>query len=429
MNRRLRRVLFPLALLALALASCPGERSQVTIMIGGAPAELDHWEKIAREFTEKSGIQVNLMRQPTDTDQRRQSLIIPLKAGESDPDVFLMDIIWIGQFAASGWLEGLDAYVAADRFDLTSFFPDMIEQVDRFEGNLVALPVYVDAGLLYYRTDLLSQYGYAAPPETWTELEEMAARVQEGERPANPGFWGFVWQGAQYEGLVCNFLEQAVSNGGQMVDQRGDLTLDCPENAKALKSMRDLIAVRMISPPNTFTEMKEEEVRTLFEGGNALFERNWPYAWALHQSETSRVRNKVGIALLPRAEGGKHAAALGGWHVALSRSSDNKKASWELLKFIVSPEVQLGFAKTLGWNPARQDVYDSPDLLAMAPHLVTLRDAFRAAVARPNLPYYSLVSRVLQARVNAAVAGAETPEDALAKAQQEALAVVDTYGK
>lgn len=429
MNPRLRRLLFPLALLAVGLASCPGERPQVTIMIGGAPAELDHWEVIAREFTEQSGVQVNLMRQPTDTDQRRQSLIIPLKAGETDPDVFLMDIIWIGQFAASGWLERLDPYVAEEGFDLGPFFPEMIDQVDRFGGSLVALPVYVDAGLLYYRTDLLDKYGYSEPPRTWTELAEMAARVQEGERAANPAFWGFVWQGAQYEGLVCNFLEYAVSSGGGFVDERGNLTLDAAENATALAFMRDLIAVRRISPPNTYTEMKEEEVRTFFEGGNALFERNWPYAWALHQGETSRVRNKVGITLLPRAEGGRHAAALGGWHVAVSRSSDNKKASWEVVKFIVSPQAQMGFARTLGWNPARQDIYDSPDLLAQAPHLVTLRDVFRTAVARPNLPYYSLVSRVLQARVNAAVAGAEAPEDALRKAQQEALAVVDTYGE
>jgi len=429
MNERLRAVLLPLALVALLLASCGSERSQVTIMIGGAPAELDHWEQLAREFTARSGVEVNLMRQPTDTDQRRQSLIIPLKAGESDPDVFLMDIIWIAQFAASGWLEGLDGYAARDRFDLGSFFPDMIEQVDRFQGNLVALPVYVDAGLLYYRTDLLSKYGYTAPPQTWDELTRIAAQVQEGERVANPAFWGFVWQGAQYEGLVCNFLEQAVSNGGRLVDQGGDLTLDDPANAKALGLMRGLIADLKISPPNTFTEMKEEEVRTMFESGNALFERNWPYAWALHQAEASQVRGRVGIAVLPRGEAGRHAAALGGWHIAVARSSDNKQAAWELVKFIVSPQAQLGFAKTLGWNPARQDVYDSPDLLAGAPHLVTLRDAFRVAVARPNLPYYSLVSRVLQARVNAAVAGTETPRDALARAQQEALAVVTTYAE
>jgi len=429
MKNTLRRLLVPLAVIALALASCGREEPGVTLMIGGAPAELDHWEVVAREFTARTGIEVSLMRQPTDTDQRRQSLVIPLKAGEADPDVFLMDIIWIGQFAASGWLENLDPYVVRDGFDLAPFFQDMIDQADRVGGNLVALPVYVDAGLLYYRSDLLARYGYAAPPETWSQLVEIASRVQEAERATNPGFWGFVWQGAQYEGLVCNFLEHAVSNGGRLVDRDGRPELDTAANAAALRFMRDLIATARISPPNTYTEMKEEEVRTFFEGGNALFERNWPYAWALHQAEGSPVRNAVGIALLPRAEGGRHAAALGGWHAAVSASSDNPGAGWELIKFIVSSEVQEGFARTLGWNPGRQDVYDSPELLARAPHLVSLREVFLRAAARPNLPYYSLMSRVLQARLNAALAGAETAEEALAKAEREANAVVETYGE
>jgi multiple sugar transport system substrate-binding protein len=426
MKRALRFAGLLLCLVALT-ATCARQGSEVTLMIGGAPAELDHWESIVREFSGQSGITVNLMRQPTDTDQRRQSLVIPLKAGESDPDVFLMDIIWIAQFAASGWLENLDTYVREDRFDLSPFFPGMLEFADRFEGRLVALPVYVDAGLLYYRSDLIQKYGYPGPPETWTELIAMASGVQQAERVANPGFWGFVWQGAQYEGLVCNFLEYALSNGGALVDADGSLTLDNPRNVVALTLMRDLVATYRISPPNTYTEMKEEEVRSFFEGGNALFERNWPYAWGLHQSQSSTVRDRVGIALLPRSEEGRHAAALGGWHVGMSRSGNNKEASWQLVKFIVSRQVQLGFAMTLGWNPARQDLYDSPELLLHAPHLVTLKEVFATAAARPNLPYYSLVSRVLQAQVNAAIAGSVSPEQALTQAQQEALAIVKTY--
>jgi multiple sugar transport system substrate-binding protein len=413
---------------ALALAAgCARETPQVTLMIGGAPAELDYWEKIVGDFSEASGIKVSLMRQPTDTDQRRQSLIIPLKAGEKDPDVFLMDIIWIGQFAGSQWLEPLDGYVAGDGFALDAFFPGMIDFADRFAGQTVALPVYVDAGLLYYRTDLLAKYGFGQPPETWPELAAMSAKIQQGERVSNPDFWGFLWQGAQYEGLVCDFLEFALSHGGGLVDASGNLTLARAENQKALQFMRDLIAAYKISPPNTYTEMKEEEVRTTFEAGNAMFERNWPYAWGLHQGAASFVRDRVGITLLPRADGGRHAAALGGWHVGISRSSDKKQASWELVKFIVSAKTQMGFALNLGWNPGRQDVYDDAELACKAPHLVTLKQVFTTASARPNLPYYSLLSRVLQAKLNAALSGMMEPAQALAEAQREAAGVVETY--
>jgi multiple sugar transport system substrate-binding protein len=280
------KTLLVLSLGCLAVTSyCTREPGKVTLMIGGAPAELDYWENIILDFTEETGIVVTLTRQPADTDQRRQNLVFPLEAGEDDPDAFLMDIIWIGQFAASDWLEPLNTYITEDDFDLSAFFGGIIDFADRYEDRIVALPVYVDAGLLYYRTDLLERYGYDQPPDTWGELVEMSIKIQDGERKANPDFWAFVWQGAQYEGLICTFLEFAASRGGSFVNREGGLTLSRRANIEALAFMRDLMTTHAVSPPSTYTEMKEEEVRSFFEGGNAVFERNWPYAWGLHQAE------------------------------------------------------------------------------------------------------------------------------------------------
>ncbi|MGD9402349.1 MAG: ABC transporter substrate-binding protein [bacterium] len=419
------------ALVAAALImSCAGDgdrSSPVTLMIGGAPAELDYWEKVIGDFTRETGIAVDLMRQPTDTDQRRQSLVVPLRAGEEDPDVFLMDIVWIGQFAASGWLEPLDGRIAGDGFNLNVFFQGIIEFADRYEGHVVAMPVYVDAGLLYYRKDIFQEHLTGKVPETWPELVEYCRVAQRSERRLHPDFWGFVWQGAQYEGLVCTFMEFALSNGGQLIDRNGNLTLDDPKNIEALEFMRDLIVTHKVSPPNTYTEMKEEEVRTFFESGQALFERNWPYAWGLHQAEGSPVKDRVGIALLPRFEGGRHAATLGGWHIGMSRSSDRKQDAWRLMQYIVSEPVQTGFALNLGWNPARQDVYNSPEIVENLPHLVALKQVFRTASPRPNLPYYSLLSRALQAELSKALSGMATAEEALKSAQAQGLEIMATY--
>jgi multiple sugar transport system substrate-binding protein len=423
-------VVSAVVLTALVLAlSCARQEEEVTLMLGGAPAELDYWEELITEFSATTGIPVELMRQPADTDQRRQGLLVPLKAGQGDPDVFLMDIVWIGQFAASNWLEPLDARIEQDGFDLAPFFGDIIDFADKYAGTTVAMPVYIDAGLLYFRSDLLNEYGYDRPPDTWAELLDMSLEVQAGERKRNPAFWGFLWQGAQYEGLACTFLEFALSNGGMLVDGGGDLVLNRDENVDALRFMRDLISVHTISPPNTYTEMKEEEVRSTFQGGNALFERNWPYAWGLHQAEDSPVRGKVGIGLLPRFDGNRHAAALGGWHVGISKSSDAKNAAWELVKFMVSPEAQLGFALRLGWNPARRDLYDSEEIAEMAPHLVDLKAVFENATPRPNVPYYSLLSTALQQKVNAALSGSIEPRQALNEAQEEALEIAERYGQ
>ena len=412
------------------LGGCGRDRgADVTFAVGGAPFEIEFWEELIAEFEEESGISVDILRQPTDTDLRRQGLVIPLNAGKSDPDVFFMDVAWLAQFAASDWLEPLDRFLSQKKIELDPFFIDVVNLADRYEGNLVALPVYVDGGLLYYRSDLLTRYGYRGPPRTWEELVECSRTIQEGERAENPGFYGFVWQGAQYEGLVCNFLEFAGSNGGGIGQADGRIRLLSAENREAVRFMYDLIHRHRISPPNTYTEMKEEEVRASFQLGNALFERNWPYAWALHQQDDSRVKGRVGIAPLPHFPSGRSASTLGGWHVGVSRYSEAKQQSLELLAFIVSYRTQKRLALTLGWNPGRRDVYLDDEVLQELPHLADLREVFEGARPRPNLPYYTQISDVIQRYVNAALAGETTPEAALAEAERELAEVVERYGQ
>jgi len=416
-----------LVLALLIFQGCKKEE-RLTIAVGGAPSEVEYLEKLIGEFERRTGIHVVLRRQPTDTDQRRQELVIALKAGERDPDLFLMDVIWVPQFAASGWLEPLDGYVRESGISLSDFFSGVVEGVDRYDGKLIALPLYVDGGLLYYRKDLLERYGYA-PPSTWEELVKQSKKVQRAIRKRNPSFYGFVWQGAQYEGLVCNFLEFAASRGGGIVDSLGRLTIDRPENTEALRFMRDLIVRYEVSPPNTYTEMKEEEVRLFFQRGDALFERNWPYAWKLHQADDSPVKGKVGMALLPSFKGGRHVSTLGGWHIGISRFADRKKEAWELLRFLISEEVQKRLLLDLGWNPGRRDVYSDPEVLKEVPQAEVLQSIFERAIPRPVLPFYTRISEILQKYLNSALSGDMEPDEALKKAQKEAESVFSLYEK
>jgi multiple sugar transport system substrate-binding protein len=414
------------AFLAVAVAP-PAPAGTVTFAVGGAPAEYDHWERVVRDFEGKTGIRVELLRQPTDTGLRRQGLTVPLQAGTPSPDVFLMDVAWLAQFAASGWLEPLDPYLGKEGCaGLEAFFPGMIETVDTYDGSVVALPVYVDGGLLYYRKDLLNKYGLPGPPRTWDELLRYSEKVQRGERRSRPGFYAFAWQGAQYEGLVCDFLEFAGLSGDFRVEN-GAVIIDTPGNRKALQFMRDLIGKYGVSPPNTYTEMREEEVRSFFQEGNALFERNWPYAWALHESRGSPVRGKTGIAPLPGWSPGKGVACLGGWHAGISRFTDARPESVKFLCYLTSYDTQKSLALKLGWNPGRRDLYADRELLAKNPHLRELRAVFESARPRPLLPYYSQLSEILQRHLNAALAGRSTPEQALAAARREMQGIVSRY--
>ena len=419
---------FVLLLVICLLIGCTkkGEKA-IVFAVGGAPNEIDFWEDLITSFEKKEGIKVNILRQPTDTDQRRQGLLIPLKSKQPDPDAFLMDVVWIAQFAASGWLEPLDRYFKDSNMHDHLYFEKVIRLADRYQGNLVALPVYIDAGLLYYRKDLLEQYGYRRPPQTWSQLVTCAVQIQEKMRQINPVFYGFVWQGAQYEGLICNFLEFAGSNGGVMAIQDGRIRLKTPENIQGTRLMHDLIHQYAISPLNTFTEMKEEETRLFFHQGNALFLRNWPYAWALYQSDTSDLKDRVGIAPLPHFPSGESVSTLGGWHIGMSRYSDAKALTWKFIRFVVSFKTQKALALGLGWNPARIAVYADPDVLQKMPHFGPLKDVFVNARPRPNLPYYSQVSEVLQEQLNAVLAGQTAPEMGLEKAEKEAQKIIERY--
>jgi multiple sugar transport system substrate-binding protein len=405
--------LYLLVMLAVLLTGCADHEKKMTFWIGGAPQEVDYWGTLVDEFERTSGIAVDLIRQPSSTDQRKQGLVISLEAEQPDPDVFLMDIVWLQQFFQSGWLQPLDPFFEATGFSTAPFFKDVVDSVDRFAGNYYALPVFLDIGVLYYRKDLLKQYGFSGPPRTWRELLQQASEIQAGERSHNPGFNGFLWQGAQYEGLVCTFLEFSASNGGGIM-QDGQVRLNRGANAVALGFMQDLIRKYGISPLNTYTDMREEEVRRAFQRGDALFERNWLYAWNLHQSDGSAVKGNTGMTALPHFEEGQSVAALGGWHIGMSRHSDMPGKAWELVL-------------NLGWYPGRSDIYTDPEVLKKMPYAGLLQEIFSRVVTRPNLPYYDQVSDVIQRAVNGCLAGKQPPAEALERMQSEIDHIAEVY--
>jgi trehalose/maltose transport system substrate-binding protein len=421
-------ILYLIVMLTILLTGCADHEKKLTFWIGGAPQEVDYWEALVDEFERTSGITVDLIRQPSSTDQRKQGLVISLEAEQPDPDVFLMDIVWLQQFFQSGWLQPLDPFWETDGFSIAPFFGEVVDAVDRFAGHYYALPVFIDIGLLYYRKDLLKQYGYSGPPRTWRELLQQASEIQAGERSDNPGFNGFLWQGAQYEGLVCTFLEFSASNGGGiMLD--GQVRLNRDANAMALEFMRDLIRKYGVSPPNTYTDMREEEVRRAFQRGDALFERNWLYAWSLHQKDGSAVKGKIGMTALPQFVEGQSVAALGGWHIGISRHSDMPGKAWELVRYILSHSSQKKLVLNLGWYPGRGDIYTDPEVLKKMPHAGLLQEIFSRVVTRPNLPYYDQVSDVIQRTVNGCLAGKLPPVAALGRMQSEIDRIEDIYAR
>ncbi|HEX6994960.1 MAG TPA: ABC transporter substrate-binding protein [Gammaproteobacteria bacterium] len=400
-----------------AIAGCDGEppatgAREATIVfkhfrLFGDPAP---FAALLREFeAEHPGIRVRAETLPAASDEQHQFYVINLRGGSRDFDVLALDVIWVAEFARAGWIADVTDLLPADERE--ALFAASLEAVT-YEGRQYAVPWFVDAGLLYYRKDLLERHGFA-PPRTWTELADAARTIAKRE----PDVHGFVWQGRQYEGLVCNVLEVIWSAGGDVLD--GDrVVLESPESLRALEFVQSLVP-RGVSPA-LVTTATEEPSRHVFGSGRAVFLRNWPYAWTLFQQPDSPVRGKVGVAPLPHFEGHESAAALGGWNLGINARSRHPDAAAEFVRFMASPAAQRTLALAYGYNPARRPLYSDPELLAAQPHLEALRDALDAARSRPVTPRYAQLSQALQSAFSAVVTGLEPPEDALADAQREA---------
>lgn len=326
-------------------------------------------------------------------------------------DVFQADVIWPG-------------ILNQHMMDLTDelghlepeFFP-ATWQNNIIDDELKAIPAFIDAGMLFYRSDLLEKYDEPVP-ETWAEMTRIAERIQQAERKAgNSRFWGFVFQGKAYEGLTTNAIEWVSSfGGGTIVDDAGDITINNANAAEALQTAAGWIG--SISPRGVLG-YEEEEARAVFQNGDALFMRNWPYAYALSQADGSSLKGKVGIAPLPSgSEDGPHAAALGGWQWAVSRYTSEPEAALDLMHMLASEEVQTQRFFYLGLTPARPDFYDNPEVTDQAPVMSDMLTIFENAVARPASPTGSNYARVSNTFFNGAfevLDGQKTGERAVAE--------------
>jgi multiple sugar transport system substrate-binding protein len=403
------------ALLPAFVASCAPSHDTdpgVTLAVMLQPGERPFWIPIVESFERaRPGVRVNLVEGPQSTDLRENLYTAALLAGDASFDLVYMDVTWTSKFAAAGWLRPLD-----DAFgpEARAGYLDAALAAGIYRDRLYRIPVRTDVGLLYYRSDWLEEAGLS-PPETFEALREAALRLQ---RP--PERWGFVWQGKQYEGLVCAFLEVLGGFGGFWIDERTlEVGLDRPEAEAALAFLAGARAgPQPISPPGV-TTYQEEESRRLFQDGRAVFLRNWPYAWRLSQREDSPLRGRVGAVPMVRSEAGRRAGTLGGWGLGVSAFSRHPEMAIAFIRHVTSMESQRALCAPTGYAPALRAAYEDPELLEANPFLTRLLEIHRLAVPRPVIARYALASDILQRHLSAALAGAETPGAALSAAARE----------
>jgi multiple sugar transport system substrate-binding protein len=370
--------------------------------------------QLSRFMKANPGIKVVQRVTPDGADQKHQLYVQWLNAGASDPDVLQLDVIWTPEFAAAGWILPLDRFLP----DTADFFPSTIA-ANRWQDSLYAMPWFADVGMLYWRTDLMD-----GPPATFDDLVRLAQRARQKGGPR----YGFVWQGARYEGLITTFLEYLGGYGGAIL-QGGRVVVNSEAGLRALTEMRDQI-YRFGVVPTTALTWHEEETRFAFQNGEAAFMRNWPYAYPLMQdSSDSRVAGKFAVAPMPAGPGGSPTAAIGGAQLAINRRTEHPEAAWAVIHYLTQPEQMRERAEVVGQFPTRTALYEDPDLasgLAIPPAMV--RRIIEHSVPRPVTPVYTQLSEILQIHLHRALTRQAEPAAALARAQTEMQRLLNRVG-
>jgi multiple sugar transport system substrate-binding protein len=401
MTRALRAVLIGVACHAAACGAAPERILTISGSMLGREGEVLRLQ-LDRFRGAHPGLTVALRDTPDAADQRHQLYVQWLNARVGEPDVLQLDVVWAPEFAAAGWIRSLEAFDPPSE----AFFEAAVT-ANTWRGTLYALPWFIDVGMLYWRTDLMP-----APPESLDALTRTSRALIAAQRVP----YGYVWQGARYEGLITTFVEHLGAFGGAILDDRGRVVVDSEAAVRALTFMRDSIYVDGSVPPAALT-WQEEHTRFAFQNGQAAFMRNWPYAFALLNGAESEVAARFAVAPLPRGPGGSPTAALGGSALAINAYSNQPDDAYRLIEFLLEPQQMIERARLAGQFPPAEALYDTAELeAALTVPAAEARRIIETAVPRPITPVYSQLSSILQVSVHRAVTRQQEPRAALADA-------------
>jgi multiple sugar transport system substrate-binding protein len=358
-------------------------------------------------------IHVTLVSAPTNTDTNRATLATEISGGSSTPDVFMGDVIWPAQFGAHQLAVPLSKYLPASYF--AQFAPGLIQGAS-YKGQVYGSPLFEDQGFLYYRKDLLAKE-HLPVPTTWEQLESEAMKLQK----AGLVKYGFVWEGASYEGLTCDFMEYLADAAGTATNAAyTTATLDSPAAIKAVTFMRSLVTSG-VTPPS-ITTFEEPQAMNVFADGQSAFLRNWDYAYSVANTPaTSKIVGKVGVAPMPTFAGQTYPgfSNIGGWNMYINPHSKNINTDLTFIKWLASPTAQGILATKYSEIPTTTVVRNSTTVINLNPVLAIVGKT--RLVPRPaGTPNYPALSTAIYTNVNAALAGSVTPSAAMSTAQSQA---------
>jgi multiple sugar transport system substrate-binding protein len=317
-------------------------------------------------------------------------------AGSATPDVITTDVTWPATFARSGWLDNLSSLHP----DTSAFFTGQV-LTGQFNGGTYAMPWFINAEGLYYRTDLIK-----TPPTSVSQLVSEAKTAMAHDKSLKEGL---AFEGAEYEGAVTAFQSM-----GAQIGLKDLSNIASPANTTALNFMTNAIHTYKIAP-SAVTGWEESNVQAAWLSGQTPFALNWPYIYQLSESKTGAkaaypaVAGKTGWVPFPSAT---PQSSLGGDDLAINARSTHKAAAWEFIQYLDSASAQDTRAINAGDPPSLKSAYNSA-LYAAAPYYKQEQAVYNVVVPRPVTPVYPSISSQLQTMISSVLSGQSTAAAAL----------------
>jgi len=358
---------------------------------------------MADKFMEENP-DVNVEVTPIAWDQAVTRLQTAIGGGQT-PCVSQMGTDMMGQFVATGAIDPV-----GEGIDSSAFF-DGAWNSNVVDGTAYGVPWYVETRVLYERTDIAEKAGITEPPATWDDLTAAAKAMKE----QGGAEWGIGLGTKNYQEYVP-FLW---SNGGDIMNDAGEFTLDSPEAVEALTYYDSFFEDGLA--PNEVPE--GFDITPAFVSGThpMFFSGPW-HVGLITDAGGADIEGKWRVSTIPANDSAT--SFVGGANLVVYTDCDNKDAAWAFVNFMTRPDTQVAWYEQATVLPAVQEAWTDPKL-ADDPNVAVFGEQLKDGKTPPAISTWSEIANAINDQLERMTVGNATPEEA-AKAMQEAATSIGT---
>jgi multiple sugar transport system substrate-binding protein len=358
---------------------------------------IDRWE------AENEGFTVELEFVPWGQCQEKSTT---LATAGNPPAIAYMGSRTLKQLAAND----LIVPVELTEEEIATYAPPILATVTA-DGQQWGLPRAFSTKALYWNKDLFEQAGLdpESPPTTWDELYEAAAAIKE-----NTDADGIGLVAASFDNTMHQFLNYVYTNGGEVINEDGEIVFNSPENVEALEFYGKLAEVAQPGP----IAYDREKLTPLFSEGQIGMFVSGPWA----RSQIAEDVN-YGIAPLPVGPSGGPGTLLITDSLAVFKGSGVEEQALDLAKLLTNPENQVAYELAEGFTPLRPDMPQVAEMVEQEPTWAPFLEAIPTGGPEPFVTDYV----GMQDAINEAIQGVVLGEVEAAEAVEIAAEQLEEY--